>query len=124
MHSSPPPVHLLPLFLAALLQQSSTPPQPSACSPHVAPRSSQVFGLHADLPPQRLGSPPPPHVAGAVQPPQLMRSPQPSAMGPHSSSSQVVLQFPSLEPPSGVMIGSSSWPVPLSPAVPPSGSSP
>src|SRR5690348_14790913 len=49
MHCSPSPVQALPFCFAALLQQSSTPPQPSGCSPQVAPSSSQpsAMGPHS-----------------------------------------------------------------------------
>src|SRR4051794_37443025 len=85
--------------LVSSLQQSSTPPQPSDCCPQSKPRSSQLWGVQAAAPPQRLGSPPPPQVSGAVQPPHSIKLPQPSATGPQSPGSQRVLQSPELLPP-------------------------
>jgi hypothetical protein len=77
-----PPVHLL-------APQSTTPPQPSATSPHsLAPQSAGVLGVQVPPPgppePHTLGVPPPPHVCGEVQLPQLtVTLPQPSGCGPH-----------------------------------------
>jgi hypothetical protein len=47
------------------------------------PKSVQVFGTHPADPPQTLGVPPPPHVSGAVHPPQSILPPQPSPAKPH-----------------------------------------
>lgn len=78
--------------------------------------------------PQWLGTPLPPQVSGALQPPHLMMPPQPSATGPHSPLSQVFRQWspsvvsmpvPPLVP--GVICPPSSPPLPLPlPAVWPS----
>src|SRR4051812_13672459 len=93
--------------MASVPQQFSTLPQPSASRPQVAPRSSQVLGSQTTSvtlgSPQWLGTPLPPQVSGASQPPHLMMPPQPSATGPHSPLSQVFLQlsptFVSMLPP-------------------------
>src|SRR5436190_449555 len=61
----------------------------------------QVTCLHArprqlvpPPPPQALGTLPPPHVAGAVQLPQLVvRPPQPSGCGPHVPGKSVHVFF-------------------------------
>jgi hypothetical protein len=42
-----------------------------------------VFGMQPVVPPQVLGTPPPPQVCGGVQVPHVTRPPQPSAIGPH-----------------------------------------
>ena len=81
------PTHWLgvPTHVCGLLQvpHESVPPHPSPMTPQVAPALWQVTGMHP-LPPQTLAVPPPPHVAGAVQPPQSYNVlPQPSETGPH-----------------------------------------
>jgi hypothetical protein len=43
----------------------------------------------ASAPPQTLGVPPPPHIAGAVQLPQWSRFPQPSPTGPQFAAACV-----------------------------------
>jgi len=45
---------------------------------------AQVSGTHepASMTPHWLGTPPPPQVAGGVQPPHMMTLPQPSPAGP------------------------------------------
>jgi hypothetical protein len=58
--------------------QSSTPPQPSAASPHCAPTLAHVFGVQ----PHAFASPAPPHVSGARQTPQLSVPPHPSGIEP------------------------------------------
>jgi len=47
--------------------------------------------MHAGAP-HSLATPPPPHDAGAVQPPQSMVSPQPSLMGPHVAPQSSVVR--------------------------------
>ncbi|HXC53106.1 MAG TPA: hypothetical protein VN634_19620 [Candidatus Limnocylindrales bacterium] len=58
--------------------QSTVPPQPFAIVPQVAPTSSHVSGVQ----PQTFGVPPPPHVSGTAQLPQLRRPPQPLEIVP------------------------------------------
>jgi hypothetical protein len=59
--------------------QATMPPQPSGTVPQSFPAGQLVAGLQ----PQMLSVPPPPHVSNPVQPPQLMKSPQPSDTKPH-----------------------------------------
>lgn len=63
-------------------------PQPSEMVPHAAPWSAQVFAVQ----PQAFGTPPPPHVSGALHVPQSSTLPQPSETWPQlaPSFSQVV----------------------------------
>jgi hypothetical protein len=95
MHCSPTTSQagVAPVALAAALQQSSMPPQPSLWSPQLAPIASQVVGVHTPPlgTPQWLGTPAPPQVSGSVQDEQSMRLPQPSLIGPHSPTSHVFL---------------------------------
>jgi hypothetical protein len=64
------------------------PPQPSGAVPQVWPDGHVVAGVH----PHALGVPPPPHVCGAGQVPQLIVPPQPSEMTPHwSAAGQAVI---------------------------------
>ena len=58
--------------------QSRVPPQPSEIVPPDAPWAAHVVGVQ----PQTFGVPPPPHVFGAVQVPQLNVPPQPSGTEP------------------------------------------
>jgi hypothetical protein len=60
--------------------QSRLPLQPSGIDPQVAIFAEQVVGLH----PHWFAVPPPPHVSGAVHPPQSIVSPQPFEMAPHA----------------------------------------
>jgi hypothetical protein len=95
-HCSPSPEQAGPLVadFAASLQQSNIPPQPSLSSPQVAPSFSQVVGTQVEEEPetpQWLAMPPPPQVSGKVHSPQVMTLPQPSLIGPHSPSLQLVL---------------------------------
>ena len=66
-------------------QLAVRPPQPSESVPHFPGKSAHVFGVQGGAPPPHtLATPPPPHVAGGVQVPQLgVRPPQPSGCGPH-----------------------------------------
>jgi hypothetical protein len=47
-----------------------------------AAQAAAVRGVQPLLSPHTLGEPPPPQNCGAVQVPQVMRPPQPSASGP------------------------------------------
>ncbi len=58
---------------------------PSDTVPQAAPICMQVFGVH----PHWFGVPPPPHVLGAVQLPQVSIPPQPFEIIPHSPAVQV-----------------------------------
>ena len=60
----------------------SSPPHPSETGPQFAPAIAHVRGTQPDVPPHRLGIPPPPQVCGDVHEPQLMIPPQPSPTGP------------------------------------------
>jgi hypothetical protein len=62
--------------------QLRVPPHPSPAGPQEIPRSLQVVGLHAPLPPHWLNLPPPPHVSGDLQVPHSILPPQPSPVGP------------------------------------------
>jgi hypothetical protein len=60
-------------------------PQPSPAGPHVIFWSAQVSGTQGLVPPHFPAIPPPPHVCGGVQVPQLvMTPPHPLLAGPHS----------------------------------------
>lgn len=67
------------------LPQSMRPPQPSPAGPHFSPRSVHVLGVQGVVvgAPHLPETPPPPHVAGAVQSPQYVEPPQPSPTQPH-----------------------------------------
>jgi hypothetical protein len=58
-------------------------PHPSETDPQAAPNAAHVVGVHL-LAPHWLG-PPPPHVAGAMQLPQLSVPPHPSGIVPHAA---------------------------------------
>jgi hypothetical protein len=51
--------------------QLTTPPHPSPTTPQFIPLGHAVSRTQPEFPPQTLAVPPPPHVAGAVQLPQL-----------------------------------------------------
>jgi hypothetical protein len=77
---TPPPPHVSG---EVQVPQSTRPPQPSPCMPHVASSSAQVFLVHGPVPvPQTLGPPPPQISPGTVHVPQSTRPPHPSATGP------------------------------------------
>jgi hypothetical protein len=58
--------------------QENTPPQPSERVPQLCGDGHVVFLVH----PHTSGVPPPPHVAGGAQLPQLIVPPQPSGAVP------------------------------------------
>jgi hypothetical protein len=65
--------------------QATTPPQPLAWTPQFIPAEHFVTGMHAAVPPQMLGVPPPPHVAGPEHDPQSLLPPHPSLTSPHGT---------------------------------------
>ena len=67
---------------AVQVPHMSSPPQPSARGPQLAPASAQVRRVHEPVVPQVFGTPPPPHDCPLAHDPQLRRAPQPSATGP------------------------------------------
>ncbi len=80
-------------------------PQPSPAGPHVIPCDAHVIGVQTKPPsdsPHWPGTPPPPHVSGVVQLPQLSDPPQPLPAGPHMMfcEAQVI----------GVHVGMPHWP--------------
>jgi len=69
---------------AVQVPQLRVPPQPLPLEPQLMPSSWHVCGvqLPPSMKPHCPGVPPPPHVWGGVQGPQLMAPPQPSPAGP------------------------------------------
>lgn len=65
--------------------QLSSPPQPSAMLPQLAPSCTQVVGAQS----QRYGVPSAPQLSGDMHPPQLSVPPHPSEGVPHSAPSAV-----------------------------------
>src|ERR1019366_3974728 len=60
-------------------------PQPSPAGPHAMFCAAHVSGTHVFIPPHWPATPPPPHVVGVGQEPQLaITFPQPSPAGPQS----------------------------------------
>jgi hypothetical protein len=110
----PPPPQIWPI--EQLPQSAVTPPQPSATTPHCAPRSVHDFGVQFALPPPHVKSwPPPPHVSGAVHEPQSITAPQPSPTGPHVAFCEAHV----CKPQPALPLPGASTPPPLSGAFPP-----
>jgi hypothetical protein len=93
------------------------PPQPSPVWPHSIPWFAQVSGAQLGAP-HLFAMPPPPHVSGATQVPQLRRLPQPSGMLPQSAlraAHVVAVQIPPpphllATPPPPQVWGATHWP--------------
>jgi hypothetical protein len=68
----PPPPHSSPAgHDPPSTPQETDPPHPSETTPQFIPALQDVTGVHPAFPPQLLGVPPPPHVAGALHVPQV-----------------------------------------------------
>jgi hypothetical protein len=68
----PPPPHISSDgHVPPSTPQVTTPPHPSPTTPQFIPVGHAVSRTHPEFPPQTLAVPPPPHVAGAVQLPQV-----------------------------------------------------
>jgi hypothetical protein len=79
----PPPPHVSGAWqVPPSALQWTAPPQPSETTPQFISLGHVVSGTQPELPPQTLWVPPPPHVSGAVQVPQLYVPPQPSLSTP------------------------------------------
>ena len=72
MFAFPPPPHISSDGqVPPSTPQVTMPPHPSPTTPQFIPEGQAVRRAHPEFPPHTLAVPPPPHVAGAVQLPQL-----------------------------------------------------